>query len=234
MKRRAIKLKHNRQMYKRAMDFCESLATRQKEIMQYMALGYNNARIAQEMGIKEKSVKNVSQINGYYENPMIKILVPEKLQKASTLLRKIGFEKTMDDFELSMNRAVEKAAPKATQIFINAVKQISFDDARKILNGEDNAATQHFKEKTSDNLFSTFKPIVSQSMNEVDVTKYYKDLVSKYSAAIPFTKAETIDLDDYVTRKGLDGLFYMMAQEEKKIRNNPVERTTDLLKKVFG
>ena len=182
----------------------------------------------------EKAVNSVSKVNGYYENPMIKILLPEKLQTIAEVLRKTGFSEKVDEFELSMNRAVEMAAPEATSIFIDSIKGMSFDDARNILNGGDTAATGYFKEKTSGKLHDVFKPIVSESMNKVNVTKNYKDMVSKYSTLIPFAGTQSVDLDEYVTAKGLDGLFLMMAEEEKKIRNNPVERTTDLLKKVFG
>jgi len=182
----------------------------------------------------QNAVHTVSQVNGFYDNPVTKISVSEKLENAANLLRKMGFSDTVDQFELSMNRAVEKASPKATSIIVDAIKQMSFGDARKILNGGDTAATKFFKEKTSDKLFTTFKPIVSDSMNQVNVTKYYKDMVKKYSTIIPFGSIESMDLDDYVTHKGLDGLFYMMAEQEKKIRTNPVERTTELLRKVFG
>ena len=179
----------------------------------------------------EKAVTSVSKVNGYYENPLIKILVPEKLQQIAGVLRKMGFSEKVDEFELSMNRAIEMAAPKATSIFVDSIKEMSFEDAKKILNGGDTAATGYFKEKTSNKLHDTFRPIVSDSMNKVNVTKSYKDMVSKYSSLIPFSGTQSVDLDEYVTSKGLDGLFLMMAEEEKKIRNNPLERTTDLLKK---
>jgi uncharacterized protein DUF4197 len=182
----------------------------------------------------KKAVTSVSQVDGYYENPLIKVLLPEKIQSAAKLLRKAGFGKTVDEFELSMNRAVESAAPEAADIFIGAIGEMSFDDARGILAGDDTAATAYFKDKTSGRLFDIFKPIVSKSMDNVNATKYYKDMVSKYTAVIPFSSMESLDLDEYVTNKGLDGLFLMMAEQEKKIRQNPVERTTDLLKTVFG
>ena len=155
----------------------------------------------------EKAVTSVSQVDGFYGNPLIKILIPEKVQKIADALRKLGFSQTVDDFELSMNRAVEMAAPKATAIFVDSIKEMSFEDAKKILNGGDTAATGYFKEKTSDKLFDTFIPIVSESMDKVNVTKYYKDMVSKYATVIPFADAQSMDLDRYVTSKGLDGLF---------------------------
>jgi len=110
---------------------------------------------------------------------------------------------------------------------------MSFDDARKILNGGDTAATEFFKRKTSDKIGASFKPVVSSSMNEVGVTKKYKDMMGKYES-LPFVDKESIDLDSYVTNKSMDGLFYMVGQEEKKIRTDPAARVTDLLKTVFG
>jgi hypothetical protein len=159
--------------------------------------------------------------------------MPEKIQKVADVLRKVGYQKEVDDFILSMNRAAEKAAPMATSYFVGAIKEMSFDDARKILNGGDTAATEFFKRKTSDKIAASFKPVVSSSMNEVGVTKKYKDMMGKYES-LPFVDKESIDLDSYVTNKAMDGLFYMVGQEEKKIRTDPAARVTDLLKTVFG
>jgi len=181
----------------------------------------------------DKAVKNVSRIDGYFGNEIIKILMPEKIQKVADVLRKVGYQKEVDDLILSMNRAAEKAAPMATSYFVGAIKEMSFDDARKILNGGDTAATEFFKRKTSDKIAASFKPVVSSSMNEVGVTKKYKDMMGKYES-LPFVDKESIDLDSYVTNKAMDGLFYMVGQEEKKIRTDPAARVTDLLKTVFG
>jgi RNA binding exosome subunit len=181
----------------------------------------------------ENAVKNVSQVDGYFGNEVIKILMPECIRNVANVLGKVGYQKEVDAFILSMNRAAEKAAPKAVSYFVDAIKQMTFEDARKILNGGDTAATEYFKGKTSENIYNAFKPIISTSMNEVGVTKYYKDMMSKYET-IPFMPKESLDLDHYVTNKSLDGLFYMVGEEEKKIRTNPAARVTDLLKKVFG
>jgi hypothetical protein len=181
----------------------------------------------------ENSVKSVSRVDGYFGNTMIKILMPEKIQKVADVLKKVGFQKQVDDFILSMNRAAEKAAPRAASIFISAIKAMTFDDARKILQGGDTAATDYFKSKTSSKLYDSFKPIISSSMNEVGVTQSYKTMMGKYES-LPFMEKESIDLDHYVTNKALDGLFYMVGQEEKKIRTNPAARVTELLKTVFG
>jgi len=179
------------------------------------------------------SVGQVSRMDGYFGNPDIKILFPERIRKVADTLRRIGFKKDVDDFVLSMNRAAEDAAPEARDIFIDAIKQMTFEDARGILNGGDTAATEYFKRKTSQRLFEAFEPRVSESMNKVGVTRSYKNLTHRYSS-LPFTNSEDYDLDRYVTEKSLDGLFYVLGQEEKKIRTDPAARVTDLLKKVFG
>jgi len=139
----------------------------------------------------------------------------------------------VDDFILSMNRAAEQAAPKARPIFEDAVKKMSFDDAQKILKGGNTAATDYFKAKTSSQLTDAFKPVVSDSMNQVGATRSYKALTDRYNSMMPFGKMDSFDLDSYVTGKSLDGMFLKVGQEEAKIRTNPAARTTDLLKKVF-
>jgi hypothetical protein len=139
----------------------------------------------------------------------------------------------VDEFVLSMNRAAEKAAPQAKNYFIGAIKEMTFEDAKKIWQGNDTAATEYFKAKTSDKLYTAFKPPISRSMDQVGTAHAYKEMMGKFTS-IPFMNAESVDLDHYVTNKALDGLFYMVGQEEKSIRTNPAARTTDLLKKVFG
>jgi len=179
------------------------------------------------------AVTYVAKTNGYYQNGKIKIPLPENVQKVEKVLRVAGYGKQVDEFELSMNRAAEKAAPEAKSIFWNAIKGIQFADARKILNGRDNEATLYFKDKTSDKLSSIFKPIVHTSMSKVGVTQSYQVLENKVYS-IPFAKKiVSFDLDQYVTDKALDGLFYMLAEEEKKIRNDPAARVTEILRKVF-
>jgi hypothetical protein len=145
----------------------------------------------------------------------------------------VGYGPKVDEFVLSMNRAAERAAPFAKDIFWGAIKEMNFDDARKILSGNETAATEYFKGKTTNKLTSAFKPIVDKSMNEVGVTRQYKELVGRYES-IPFVKKESFDLDQYVVTKALDGLFHLVGEEEKKIRKNPAARTTELLKEVFG
>jgi hypothetical protein len=181
-----------------------------------------------------KAVNLVSVENGYLRNEAIKILLPEKIQMMSEALRAAGFNKEVDTFIVSMNRAAEKAAPKAKPILIAAIKEMSFQDARNILNGGSTAATEYFQGKTSTKLSAAFQPVISSSMNKTGVTKSYKALKNKYLSILPLSTTESIDLDRYVTTQALDGLFHMLGQEEAKIRTNPKARTTEILKKVFA
>jgi hypothetical protein len=181
----------------------------------------------------EKAVKLVSKKNGYLKNPKIRIPLPENVQKAESVLRNLGFGRKVDEFEKSMNRAAERAAPKATNIFWDAIKKMNFSDAREILDGPDDAATRYFKDKTSGRLHEAFKPIVNRSMSEVGVTQAYQS-VDRTIRSLPYAKSLSFDLDKYVTDNALDGLFLMLAEEEKKIREDPAARVTDLLKKVFA
>lgn len=180
-----------------------------------------------------KAVDLVSKTGGYYNNPEIKIPLPASVQKAEKLLRGVGFGSKVDAFELSMNNAAERAAPEAKSIFWDAIKKMKIDDAKKILNGGDDEATLFFKDKTYGRLQEIFEPIVKESMGEVGVTRTYQDLNAKVEK-IPFADSLNVDLDQYVTDGALNGLFQMLAAEEKKIRSDPAARVTDLLKKVFG
>jgi len=181
----------------------------------------------------KNAVGLLSKKDGYFGNEAVKILLPENIRRIADALRMAGYQKEVDAFVLSMNRAAEKAAPKAADIFAGAIRSMSIDDAQKILNGGNTAATEYFKSKTSSQLFNAFKPDISHSMNEVGVTKAYKAMTDRYTAMMPFANMESLDLDTYVTNKSLDGLFHMVGQEEAKIRTNPAARTTELLKKVF-
>jgi len=181
----------------------------------------------------ENAVKSVSQTDGYFKNKMIRILMPEKIQKVADVLSKLGYQKEVDDFILSMNRAAEKAAPKAASYFVGAIKEMSIEDASGILKGGDTAATEYFRKKTNDKIYEAFRPIISSSLSEVGATNAYKNMMGRYES-IPFMDKQSLDLDNYVTNKSLDGLFYMVGQEEKKIRTDPAAQVTDLLKTVFG
>jgi len=179
------------------------------------------------------AVQTVSQVGGYYDNPRIKIPLPGAVQKVEKLLRAAGYGSKVDDLELSMNRAAERAAPEAKSIFLDAITQMTFTDASKILKGPDNAATLYFKDKTHERLQGIFKPAVHTAMSEVGVTRSYQELDAKVRS-IPFAGTMSFDLDDHVTNGALDGLFLMVADEERKIRHDPAARVTDLLKEVFG
>lgn len=181
----------------------------------------------------ENAVSLTGKKDGYFLNQAIKILMPEKLRNFESALRAVGYGPKIDEFVLSMNRAAEKAAPYAKKIFWDAISEMTFEDAKKILSGHEKAATEYFQNKTSGKLSETFKPIVEKSMNEVGVTRRYKELTSQFES-IPFVKKEDFDLDHYVVTKALDGLFYVLGEEEKKIRTDPKARVTDLLKEVFG
>jgi len=199
--------------------------------------GLSDAKIAD--GLKEalqvatgKTVSLTGKTDGYFGNQAIKILMPEKLKTLETGLRTVGYGPQIDEFVLGMNRAAESAAPQAKQIFVDAIGKMSFDDARKILNGSNTAATDFFKSKTTPQLTTAFKPAVSKSMNDVGVTRQYKDLVGRFES-IPFAKSQAFDLDGYVVDKGLAGLFHVLGEQEQQIRTNPTARVTDLLKEVF-
>ena len=179
------------------------------------------------------AVTTVGAVNGYFKNPDIKILMPEKIQNVAEMLRTVGYGKTVDEFILSMNHAAEQAAPKAKALFIDAIKQMTFEDAKKILNGGDTSATEYLQGKTTKPLIKEFAPIVASSLDQVGATKSYKDMMRAFTA-LPFASAKSFDLDNYVTEKALGGLFHMVGEEEKKIRTNPQARVTDLLKEVFG
>jgi RNA binding exosome subunit len=191
------------------------------------------AGLKQALSIGAKNgVSTVSKHDGYFGNRLIRIPMPENLQKIERTLSRFGFQKEVDEFILSMNRAAEKAAPKALSFFIDAVKQMSIPDAVKILRGNDTAATEFLRSKTYEKIFAAFKPDVSSAMNDVGVTRAFKRMMDK-TRSVPFLKKESVDLDRYVTSKALDGLFLMVGQEEKKIRKDPAARVTDLLKTVF-
>ena len=180
------------------------------------------------------AVADTSKVDGYFANQAIRILMPDKIRKVADVLGKVGYQKEVDEFVLSMNRAAEAAAPRAKTYFVDAIREMTFEDARKILGGGDTAATEYFRGKTQKKLYDEFRPAVSASMDNVGVTRSYKEMIGKYSALPLVGKPESVDLDHHVTTKALDGLFYMLGQEEKKIRTDPAARVTQLLKDVFG
>jgi hypothetical protein len=191
-------------------------------------------------GLKEALVNGVSKgtdltskLDGYYKNPEIKIPFPQDVKMVETKLRALGMGKEVDKFVVTLNRGAEEAAKEAKPIFIAAIKQMTIDDAFAILKGQPDAATQYLKKTTTAQLKEKFKPIVQASLDKVQATKYYGDLVNNYNR-IPFITKVNPNLNDYATDMAIQGLFTMIAKEEKSIRQDPAARTTDLLKKVFG
>jgi Protein of unknown function (DUF4197) len=178
------------------------------------------------------AVAETGRPDGFLGNPQIRIPLPDKLRRLSSTARLLGMGSKLDELEVGMNRAAEQATPEAKQIFLNAVKRMSIADARQILTGGDTAATDYFKRQTSADLTTAFTPIVHKSMENVGVVRQYDELMQ--SPLANSLVGQKFNLDEYVVGKTLDGLFYMVGEEEKKIRKDPVARTTSLLKEVFG
>lgn len=187
---------------------------------------------ALEIG-SERAAGTLGKVDGYLKNPPVHIPVPDQLQRAEGLLRKLGAGKYADQFVTSLNRAAEAAAPKAKPIFVEVIRNMTIEDAVGILRGGDDAATQYFRHHSRDRLTAIFRPVVARTTNDVGATAYYKRFVEK-AASTGLVDTRGLDLDDYVTRKALDGLFYILAQEERRIRQDPIARTTELLRQVFG
>src|SRR5437899_12149096 len=179
-----------------------------------------------------KAVALTGQRDGFLKNEAIKIMLPPRLETVGRGLRMLGMGAKVDELEVGMNRAAEQATPQAKQIFLAALRRMTFDDARQILSGDDTAATEYFKRTSSSDLTTAFSPIVHRSMERVGVVQQYDRVVRNSPMASALTGE--FDLDKYVVGKTLDGLFYMLGEEEKKIRKNPAARTTALLKEIVG
>lgn len=191
-------------------------------------------------GLKDALIKGISngaeeagRQDGFFKNEMIRIALPEEFQKVESTMRKFGLGAEVDRVILAINRGAENAAREAKPIFISAIRQLTIQDAFAILRGEPDAATAFLRRTTTDQLTGLFQPRVQESLNQVGATRYYTDLVKAYNA-IPTTKNLDPDLNAYVTEKALDGLFKLIAEEEKNIRENPLERTTSLMRRVFS
>ncbi|MEH6536366.1 MAG: DUF4197 domain-containing protein [Psychroserpens sp.] len=189
-------------------------------------------RQALDFGI-DKQVSKLTQKDGFFKNELVKILLPEELRKVDKALRDIGLDNLADEGLKVLNRAAEDAVSQATPIFINAVKDITFNDAKNILLGNDDAATQYLTSKTQTALYNSFKPVINNSFSKVGADQIWSNLINKYNA-IPFTSDVNPDLTDYVTGEALKGVYTMISVEEKEIRNKVSSRTTDLLQKVFA
>ena len=191
-------------------------------------------------GLKEALVKGISngselasRTDGYFKNEAIKILFPPDAKRAEEKLRQVGLGNEVDKFVMALNRGAEDAAREAKPIFVAAIRSMTIDDAWGILKGDQDAATQYLKRTTTAQLKQKFEPVIQNSLEKVNATKYYGDLISTYNK-IPFVEKADPDLAGYATDKAIEGLFVMVAREEREIRQDPMARTTDLLKRVFG
>jgi hypothetical protein len=192
-------------------------------------LGRNVAEAKQMLELAQKA----GLLDGYLENPELRIPFPQEIEKVETTLRDIGLDREVDRFIVSMNRAAEKAAEKALPIFGSAIKSMTFEDAWQILRGDDDAATRYLERTTSDQLYAAFQPVVRDALDAVHATRYYSDLIGLYNS-LPLVKPVNPNLDEYVTHRAMDGLFVLMAKEEARIRENPLARTTELMRRVFA
>ena len=180
----------------------------------------------------QNGTSKLSSVDGFFKDAAIKILLPEEAKKVESTLRSVGMGSLVDKAILSMNRAAEDAAKGAGTIFVNAIKQMTITDAVNILKGGDFAATNYFKAKTTQSLVQSMKPVIDKALANVNATKYWSDVTSMYNT---FSKTQiNTDLSAYVTQKAMDGIFYQVGLEEQQIRKDPVARTTEILKKVFG
>lgn len=227
-----------------AVPICDAQSTLDKILQRAKAghstshSGLSNEKIV--AGLKEaltvstrNAVTSTGRPDGFLKNEAIKILVPDKLKNVGTGMRLIGMGSQVDALEVGMNRAAEQATPAAKRIFIDAVKQMTFADARQILSGGDTAATEYFKRQSTQQLSEAFAPIVHQAMENVGVVRQYDQLMRNPLAA-RVAASQNFDIDNYVVSKTIDGLFYVMAQEETKIRKDPMAQTTSILREVFG
>lgn len=174
-----------------------------------------------------------SKVDGFYKNPLITIPFPPEAEKVKNTVINLGMQKQVDEFVMTMNRAAEEASKEAAPVFLNAISTMSIQDGFGILKGADNAATQYLQNKTSAELTAKFSPIVKNAIDKVEVTKYWNPIITTYNK-IPTVEKQNPNLEQYITARALEGLFKLIAGEEKKIRTDPVARVTDLLKKVFG
>lgn len=189
-------------------------------------------REALDLGI-DKQVTKLTQKDGFYKNSLVKILLPQELQKVDQTLRDIGLGSLADEGIKALNRAAEDAVKESTPIFVDAVKQITFADAKNILLGSDTAATLYLKDRTSNALYGKFNPVIQNSFSKVGADKIWANIINKYNT-IPFVNQVNPDLTDYVTNEALKGVYTMIGVEEKKIRTNISSRTTTLLRQVFA
>ncbi|MFK7862335.1 MAG: DUF4197 domain-containing protein [Granulosicoccus sp.] len=178
-------------------------------------------------------VSQLGQANGFSGDPSIRIPLPSSLVKARDIASKVGLEGSFDDLELKLNQAAEEATPKARELFFGAIRSMSVEDAKGILQGPDNAATEYFRGKTGESLQAQMRPIVDQALAQVGAVSSFNQLLDRYNK-IPLAPKIEADLTGHVVDEGSDGIFYYLAQEEKSIRENPLKRTSEILQRVFG
>ena len=188
---------------------------------------------ALEKGV-DYAIDGLGQADGFLGNPKVKIPMPEKLSQLEGLLRKLGQDQYADEFVVTMNRAAEQAVPLTKDILKKGVRELTIEDAKKLLNGPDDAATQYLQKVGGDSLRQKIAPMVKQSTDKVGVTRQYKNLFNNLGFMGNMLNPDDYDIDKYITDETMDGIFTMLAEQEKQIRENPMERTTDLLKKVFA
>ena len=199
-----------------------------------------NGKVDIAAGLKEalnkgitEQVSKLTQVDGFYKNELVKIVMPEELSKVDKTLRKLGMGSLADDGIKALNRAAEDAVKEATPIFVDAVKQMTFNDAKNILMGNESSATTYLQNTTSNALYAKFNPVIKNSFAKVGADKVWTNIITKYNS-IPLVKKVNPDLTDYTTNKAMEGVFKMVAVEEKEIRTNLNARSSDLLKKVFA
>lgn len=217
---------------------CAELQQIADQLPQEGGYGISNTEIAN--GLKQAlnqgidtQVSKLTEEGGFFENELVRILLPPELQKVDKTLRDIGLDALADEGLRVLNSAAEDAVKEATPIFVNAVQEITFADARNILLGNDTAATEYLSAKTTSELYSSFNPVIKESLDEVGATEVWTNIIQRYNA-IPLTSNVNPDLPDYVTQEALEGVFTMIAVEEQQIRNSLASRTTDLLRRVFA
>lgn len=216
-----------------------SQTTQQPATANQVPAGVNNRQLS--MGLKEalsvgaeRAIDTLSQTNGYLGDNRVRIQPPGLLGSAVDTLKRFGFESQVDAFELSMNRAAEQAISQATPVVVNAIESMTLEDAQRIYQGGDTAATEYFKSRTFEDLTVLLRPQIEESMAQTGTTAAWQALTSAATSSVPMLAGYTPDLADHVTESALNGLFLMLAEEEQKIRRDPVARSTDLLKQVFG
>lgn len=192
----------------------------------------NGLREALGKGI-DKQVSKLTKQDGFYKNQLVKIMLPSELQKVDQTLRDIGLGSLADEGIKILNRAAEDAVKEATPIFINAVKEITFTDAKNILLGPDNAATNYLEQRTNTTLYSKFNPVIKNSFAKVGADQVWTNIISRYNS-VPFVTKVNPDLTDYVTNEALNGVYKMISVEEKDIRTNLSARTSTVLRQVFA